>query len=147
MKANRKYIEARPAVSGVIEVILLVAITVAIASTFYLFFGVSGSVKSADLGNATVVGQATKDQIRLVLISAGDGYSDGYNVEDDVRIFINGVKVSKYDTILWTIGAPLLLGDTVSGNWEEGETCIEGKYAVAVSISNTVVFDGTISVG
>jgi len=146
MKANRKYVEAKPAVSGVIEVILLVAITVAIVSTFYLFFGVSGSVKSADLESATIVGQATKNQIRLVLISAGGGYSDGYNVENDVRIFIDGVKVSKYDTTIWTIGAQLLFGDIVSGSWEEGETCIEGNYEVTVSIRNTVVYDGTITV-
>ena len=146
MKANRKYIEAKPAVSGVIEVILLVAITVAIASTFYVFFGVSGSVKSADLENATIVGQPAKNQIRLVLISAGDGYSDGYIIDDDVRIFINGIKVSQYDTTIWTIGAPLFFGDTVSGDWEEGETCAEGKYEVSVSIRNTVVYDGTITI-
>ena len=147
MKANRKYIENKPAVSGVVEVIILVAITVAIVSAFYIFFGVSGSVKSANIENATVIGQKTKDQIRLILISGGEGYSDGYNVENDVRIFIDGVKVTQYDTSIWTIGAQLLLGDTISGSWEEGETCSEGRYEVSVSIKDTVVYDGTISIG
>jgi FlaG/FlaF family flagellin (archaellin) len=120
MKANRKYIESRPAVSGVIEVILLVAITVAIASTFYVFFGISGSVKSADLENASVVGSATQDQIRLVLVSGGEGYNDAYNIQNDVRIFVNGIKVSQYDSTIWTIGANILIGDTILGDWEEG---------------------------
>ena len=146
MKANRKYVESRPAVSGVIEIILLVAITVAIVSTFYIFSGVSGSVKSADLENAAVVGSATKDQIRLVLISGGEGYDEGYNIEKDVRIFVNGIKVSHYDSLIWTIGANLLFGDTVSGSWEEGETCSVGVYEISVSIKNTVVYDGTITI-
>jgi len=146
MKANRKYVESRPAVSGVIEVILLVAITVAIVSTFYVFFGVSGSVKSANLENASVVGSATKDQIRLVLVSGGEGYDDGYSVQNDVRIFVNGIKVSQYDSLIWSIGTQILLGDTISGDWEEGETCTEGSYDVTVSIKNTVVYDGTITI-
>ena len=146
MKANRKYVDSRPAVSGVIEVILLVAITVAIVSTFYVFFGVSGSVKSADLENASVVGSATNDQIRLVLISGGEGYNDGYNIQNNVRIFVNGIKVSQYDSLIWTIGTQILLGDTISGDWEEGETCTEGSYDVTVSIKNTVVYDGTITI-
>ena len=146
MKANRKFIDDDNAVSAVIGVILMVAITVAIVSTFYVFFGVSGSVKSADLENASVVGSATNDQIRLVLISGGEGYNDGYNIQNNVRIFVNGIKVSQYDSLIWTIGTQILLGDTISGDWEEGETCTQGSYDVTVSLKNTVVYDGTITI-
>ena len=83
----------------------------------------------------------------MVLASGGDNYGDGYIIADDVRIFIDGIKVSKYDTIVWKLGEQILLGDTDSGSWEEGETCEPGDYEVTVSIKNTVVFDGTITVG
>ena len=48
MKANRKFVEGDEAVSAVIGVILMVAITVAIAATVYVY--VSGMVTPEETG-------------------------------------------------------------------------------------------------
>jgi flagellin-like protein len=52
MKANRKFVEEKEAVSAVIGVILMVAITVAIAATVYVY--VSGMLGSGPETNATL---------------------------------------------------------------------------------------------
>jgi len=52
MKANRKFVEGEEAVSAVIGVILMVAITVAIAATVYVY--VSGMLGSGPESSATV---------------------------------------------------------------------------------------------
>jgi len=52
MKANRKFVEGEEAVSAVIGVILMVAITVAIAATVYVY--VSGMLPGPATGQKTV---------------------------------------------------------------------------------------------
>ena len=52
MKANRKFVEGEEAVSAVIGVILMVAITVAIAATVYVY--VSGMLGGGPSSSATV---------------------------------------------------------------------------------------------
>ena len=52
MKANRKFVEEKEAVSAVIGVILMVAITVAIAATVYVY--VSGMLGGTPTNSATV---------------------------------------------------------------------------------------------
>ena len=146
MKANRKYVGAKQAVSGIIEVIILTAITVSIVATFYIYYGGPDNEKSSNMETASVVGQASQNQIKLLLASGGNGYTDGYNITNDVRIFINGVKVSQYNTIIWKIGGQLFFGDTDSGSWEEGETCSEGLYTVTVTIKDLVIFNGKIKI-
>ena len=72
MKANKKYIEDEDAVSAVIGVILMVAITVAIAATVYVY--VSGLATSPEAGtqDASVAGEGTADQIKLILAYANN---------------------------------------------------------------------------
>jgi len=95
---------------------------------------------------ASVVGEGTDDQIKLVLASCGDDYYDGYNIANDVGIFIDGYKVNSYTSTIWEVGGQLLFGLSGS-NWLEGGTCPKDDYEVTVSIKNTVVFDGIIAVG
>ena len=147
MKANKKFIEEDEAVSAVIGVILMVAITVAIAATVYVYFsGLAGSPGS-DTENASVAAEGTEDQIKLVLASGGDEYNDGYVIANDVTVFIDGNKVGTYTTTTWETGGQLLIGANGASTWAEGQTCAEEEYEVTVSINNTVVFDGTIKVG
>jgi flagellin-like protein len=147
MKANKKFVEEDEAVSAVIGVILMVAITVAIAATVYVYVsGLAGSPGS-DTENASVAAEGTENKIKLVLASGGDDYNDGYNIINDVSVFIDGSKVDTYTTTTWETGGQLLIGQTTAGTWNEGETCAEEEYEVTVSIKNTVVFDGTIKVG
>jgi len=59
MKANRKFVEGEEAVSAVIGVILMVAITVAIAATVYVY--VSGMVTPEDTGKTMQALQTSVD--------------------------------------------------------------------------------------
>jgi len=71
MKANRKFVEENEAVSAVIGVILMVAITVAIAATVYVY--VSGMIGGTKKMAPTV--QFTKDESldRIVVATADSG--------------------------------------------------------------------------
>ena len=152
MKANKKFIEEDEAVSAVIGVILMVAITVAIAATVYVYVSGLASSPESDTENASVAGEGTATQIKLVLASGGDDYDEGYDITADpatneVTIFINGSKASLTTPGTWETGGQLLLG-LVGGVWTQGAaSCPPQEYEVTVSIKNTVVFDGTIRVG
>jgi len=147
MRANRKFVEHEEAVSAVIGVILMVAITVAIAATVYVYVSGLGSTPSKLETAAVATAQGTEDQIKLILAHGGENYGDGYNVSQDVTIYINGTKVQGYITDLWVTGGQLFIGWNVD-HWEEGTyTCTEGHYDVTVSIRDNVVYDGTVVVG
>jgi len=150
MKANKKFIEGDEAVSAVIGVILMVAITVAIAATVYVYVSGLASSPGSETENASVAAEGTGTQIKLVLASGGDDYDDGYTIsagaDNEVTVFINGSKAT-LTAGLWETGGQILLG--LNGAvWTQGTyTCPEDDYEVTVSIKNTVVFDGTIRVG
>ncbi len=79
MKANRKYREGEEAVSAVIGVILMVAITVAIAATVYVY--VSGMIGTSPQSTPNV--QFVKDDIAdtLTVASADPGDLDWEDLE------------------------------------------------------------------
>ena len=62
MKANRKFVEGEEAVSAVIGVILMVAITVAIAATVYMY--VSGMIGGGLQSTPTITMTATPNEAR-----------------------------------------------------------------------------------
>jgi len=76
MKANRKFVEGEEAVSAVIGVILMVAITVAIAATVYVY--VSGMMGGAAEKAPTIT--FTKDEslntLTVVQADSGIAWSD-----------------------------------------------------------------------
>ena len=145
MKANKKFVENGSAVSGVIGIILMVAIAVAIASTVYVYVSGLTSKQKVVQEGASVIGQNTDNQIKLVLTSGGKTYDDGYNLTDDVDIFVNGDKVEVYTSAAWETGGQILLG--YSGTtWQEGSTCTNGNYEVTVVIKDSIVYDGTIKI-
>jgi FlaG/FlaF family flagellin (archaellin) len=145
MKANKKFRENNSAVSAVIGIILMVAISVAIASTVYVYVsGLSSKQKTVQEG-ATVLGQKTDNQIKLVLTSIGKTYDNGYDLTDDVDIFVNGDKVEAYTSAAWETGGQILLGYNGT-TWQEGSTCTNGNYEVTVVIKDSIVYDGTIKI-
>jgi len=150
MKANKKFVEEDEAVSAVIGVILMVAITVAIAATLYVYVtGVPMAPKNRK-ENASVAAEGTGTQIKLVLAKGGNEYDEGYTIstgtDNEVTIFVNGSKATLTPG-LWETGGQVLLGLN-GATWEQGSyTCLGDDYEVTVSIKNTVVFDGTIRVG
>jgi len=90
MKANRKFVEGDEAVSAVIGVILMVAITVAIAATVYVY--VSGMI-GVQQKVPTVQLLADEDDDRLAVINTdADVYWDNLAIRStgNVHIWING---------------------------------------------------------
>ena len=71
MKANRKFKEENNAVSAVIGVILMVAITVAIAATVYVY--VSGIVTEPSTTAPNIQFQKDEDADRLEVITSESG--------------------------------------------------------------------------
>ena len=146
MRANRKFVEHEEAVSAVIGVILMVAITVALAATVYVYTSGLGSTPSKLETAAVATAQGTENQIKLILAHGGEHYGDGYNISQDVTVYINGTKAT-LSAGIWVTGGQLFFGWNVD-HWEEGiYTCTEGHYDVTVSIRDNVVYDGTVTVG
>jgi flagellin-like protein len=149
MKANKKLVEEDEAVSAVIGVILMVAITVAIAATVYVYVSGLASSPGSNAEHASVGAEATDDQIKLVLAAGGDDYDDGYTIsagsDNEVNVFVNGSKATLTPGT-WETGGQVLLGLN-AGSWTQGtDTCPADDYTVTVSIKNTVVYDGTLTV-
>ena len=148
MKANRKFVEEEEAVSAVIGVILMVAITVAIAATVYVY--VTGIVPqtSSNMENAGVTVSATSgDQISVLLASPGQNYGSGY---PDVKVMVNGAEADGILSLgtdsLWTAGESIIIGEGATGPEYDGAGTLSGDYDVTVTVRESVVFDGTVSV-
>jgi len=126
MKANRKFVEDGEAVSAVIGVILMVAITVAIAATVYVY--VSGIT-------------STEDESKLIsaIQESTNDLSVTYKVTDaDAGIAWANVEVS------WINGSGSVTGDdTTSGNIEVGDF-----FTITFDENGTytadLIFDGNI---
>ena len=82
MKANRKFVEGKEAVSAVIGVILMVAITVAIAATVYVY--VSGMLGTGPEKAATISLQQTGEYVSVLGVQSGP-----VNGSDASVIFVN----------------------------------------------------------
>ena len=78
MKANRKFVEGEEAVSAVIGVILMVAITVAIAATVYVY--VSGMLGTGPTVNPTVSMIQSGTIISITAVDSGPVTDTGATV-------------------------------------------------------------------
>lgn len=95
MKANRKFREGQEAVSAVIGVILMVAITVAIAATVYVY--VSGMIGGQKQSAPTVQFTVDESQDRLTVVSTGPNLPwTGFEIRPNQAISfkVNGVPTS-----------------------------------------------------
>jgi len=98
MKANRKFVEGEEAVSAVIGVILMVAITVAIAATVYVY--VSGMLGSGPETNPTVSLQQTGSYVSIIEVQNGP-----VTGSEATAVFVNQTSgASTAATITYTNG-------------------------------------------
>ena len=122
MKANRKFIEADDkAVSAVIGVILMVAITVAIAATVYVY--VSGMIGTSPQSapNIVFVGDDVNDKLTVTKAEPGNHWGDlevtlnitgaqvalhagGYTFTISANGSVSGVNSTYYDDTLVRAG-------------------------------------------
>ena len=127
MKANRKFREADEAVSAVIGVILMVAITVAIAATVYVY--VSGMIGSSPTSTPSV--QFVKDDVgnRLTVASADPGdlrWSD-FNISTNLT--------SHTHSLSWSAADPVKAGDYIYD--------VTGKQTITIRYDPTNTLLGT----
>jgi flagellin-like protein len=128
MKANRKFVESEEGVSAVIGVILMVAITVAIAATVYVY--VSGMMGGAAEKAPTIT--FTKDEaldtLTVVQADVGIAWSD---------VFMNATGTG-YDNTHGQTG-DVTAGDTISfsGGSATGDLTIVFSYTPTNALIGT----------
>jgi archaeal type IV pilus assembly protein PilA len=157
MKANRKFIEDKEAVSAVIGVILMVAITVAIAATVYVYVsGMMGS-PSSEAESASVVCRAENKFIKITLTTGGNNMpSNGYDLNATIKVRTNGTlpATSTFTDDYFDVGESLYISaDAVSGEPTVLSDSPSGKiqldpadYSVTITISETVIYDDEVRI-
>ena len=158
MKANRKFVEEKEAVSAVIGVILMVAITVAIAATVYVYVSGLATAPSSEAENASVVVKSENGKIKITLATAGNNMpaDTGYSMANAVTIRNNGtVLASTSAGTYWEVGGSLYLGNGTGGpaanpdmtnNAGWMQPLDAGTYSITVVIFDTVIYDNAIKV-
>jgi len=135
MKANREFVEGEEAVSAVIGVILMVAITVAIAATVYVY--VSGMLGTGPEKAPTVSLQQTGGYISVLGVQSGP-----VNGSDASVIFVNQTSgVSTAGTISYSVGNADNLdgGDTITAPAAVLAEAPGLKYTVQVIYGGDVI--------
>ncbi len=159
MKANQKIVsrllDEDNAVSPVIAVILMVAITVVLAATVYVWVsGFSSTQESSEQASASAKGAS--GSIRVILTQAGQSASSNAYSAGNFNIYINGNAVD-FSKSTCTDGD--FVADTDPGSWAAGEpvvikSCLTNAatslsaadYAVTVEVAGTAIYDGMVTV-
>ena len=114
MKANKKFVNEEEAVSAVIGVILMVAITVAIAATVYVY--VSGILGSSPDVTPSVQFQKDNADKTLTIAQADPLNLDWDNVNITVDVAYSNI-VAKWSSTAYTANkAPAAWGQMNAGN-------------------------------
>ena len=159
MKANRKFIEDDEAVSAVIGGILMVAITVAIASTVYVYTSGFAGSPGGQKENAGVAVTTKFSMIKITLTDGGDNMGTTGYTEDQIKILNNGTVLAQTNLTIpfgWTIGKALWIGGN-DATLEQNEPDLNdkkadlvaldpGKYTITVVILDTVVYDSPVTI-
>ena len=147
MKANRKFVEGDEAVSAVIGVILMVAITVAIAATVYVY--VSGMI-GVQQTIPTVQMLASEDVDRLSVINTDaelNWTTIAIRSTHDVKIFVNNEVNSTIGIVLAANTYHKFVMSDIQGSngaiHGSDFIDIEGATANLVDVTITIVHDDT----
>jgi len=110
MKANRKFVDGEEAVSAVIGVILMVAITVAIAATVYVY--VSGMMGTGQEAAPTLTFQKNdKAAVNTLTVIAADPSDLSWG---DIEVQINGTAVADHGKGVTLVAAGSILDVAVA---------------------------------
>ena len=155
MKANRKFVKGEDAVSAVIGVILMVAITVAIAATVYVYVSGMLSTQGPVGENAAATVEGKTNYIKVTLTKVGSSYPAAGYLAADCKIFVNGTLVANQPAN-WLSGQPLMIVGNGAGGFSvtaalpptaPNMLLAAGiKCDVSVSIRGTVVGSGTATI-
>ena len=150
MKANKKFVEENEAVSAVIGVILMVAITVAIAATVYVYVsGLAGS-PGEEKENASVTVTTDSSMIKITLTSGGEAQPITGYTKSQCEILINGTKdpLSGVPTNFgWEVGEALwITNSTATVSNAKGTQLGSGQYSITIVIADTVIYDNVVNI-
>ena len=141
MKANRKFVEEDSGVSAVIGVILMLAITVAIAATVYVY--VSGMLPTGGGGTTALTATlalSTYNSTALKVTYSNTGTST--NISDsDVHWFVDGVEVTSADLSFHSGGASYWN----PGDWEVKSGLSPGEHQITGVIKGITLLDTTVT--
>ena len=140
MKANRKFVEDEDAVSAVIGVILMVAITVAIAATVYVYVsGIigpgTGSTPSMSL-SATPTGTVCTITVGTIT----DATTAWADTTTSLVCITNATQLGS-NRIVRNIGGDIMGGHIISLNG----LVADSEYRLTVSLNSTGGTMGTVS--
>ncbi len=148
MKANRKYKENEEAVSAVIGVILMVAITVAIAATVYVY--VSGMIGGGSQTTPTISCTTDASADKLIVSSAENGIDwDDIEIKTDTAnatLSLNGGAANDTGTTWVTVSNTNFVssGDVSAGDYFlVAGTDVEGDVEITIRYSPTNALIGT----
>mgnify|MGYP006278731963 FL=1 len=139
MKANRKYKENEEAVSAVIGVILMVAITVAIAATVYVY--VSGMIGGGGQQTPTIAFTVDSGSDKLIVASA-----DAATNWNDINIttspsatwnLTHGGGSTTFGTDNQTTSADVIAGDYLLISGADGNVKVTVRYDPTNSLIGT----------
>jgi flagellin-like protein len=152
MKANRKFIEAdERAVSAVIGVILMVAITVAIAATVYVYVsGMIGGTKN-QTPNVACTTDSTSNKITVATADANIKWKDIVVTNDTSAPKVNwtiyyngGTTANAVNTPITLTTIDVLAGDYVLLNW--GTKTGNVKITLRYTPTNSLLGSWTLNV-
>ena len=156
MKANRKFKEDEEAVSAVIGVILMVAITVAIAATVYVYVSGMMGAPTSEAESASVVVRAENGKIKITLTTGGNNMpSAGYNFGSSIAVRLNGSLLDESAFVggnaAFEVGESLYIGDvtgtiTLEDDASAVTALVSTDYSVTITIIETVIYDDIIRI-
>jgi len=132
MKANRKFIEGEEAVSAVIGVILMVAITVAIAATVYVY--VSGMLTPTTTGK-TIGCQYLSNSNQIVQFKVTEPQA-GIPWSDVSAKWHNGScsQINQSD------GSTAMTGNVASGDYFSINVSHPGTYTIDLIYNDKIIY-------
>jgi len=154
MKANRKFIEDYKAVSAVIAVVLMVAITVAIGAVAFVYFtGMLGG-PAEEKENAAIAVVNDNGRIKITLLSGGDRMPDsGYSFDSSVTVRLNGTVLDETGftptNTGWELGESMYIGGstpTLDDRRGDVTTLHGADYSITVTIMDTVIFEDLVTI-
>jgi flagellin-like protein len=148
MKANRKFVEEDEAVSAVIGVILMVAITVAIAATVYLY--VSGFF-GGGIASTPTVGMSAEPSGSNCVVTLGSPTAQDIDWSDVIAVLVDItdsqelVYTTNYTTNIGTKTGVMQAGQVIVITGAAPELEDDNKYRFTISYDPTGGQLGTVT--
>jgi FlaG/FlaF family flagellin (archaellin) len=154
MIARRKFIDNQFAISAVIGVVLMVAITVAIGAVAFVYFTGALGTPTEEHEDASIAVVNDNGRIKITLISGGNKIpDDGYSFATSVTVRLDGRVLDESafspTNTGWEIGESIYVGDSTP-TLDDVRGDVQGldaaDYSLTITIIKTVIYDDMFSI-